>query len=139
MDSIQTDRVRLQEKNITLAQQLEDANIEIERLRSSVSDMHDREAAASSSAAISTSPIAENTTTMVVADPSDPQPLAETSPIRATLSIDTSTPNAFSPRFGSPSHDVVQRLRFELESLKEQVRFKIVFWRFLNASLNLTL
>lgn len=120
VDSIQTDRVRLQEKNITLAQQLEDAEKEIERLCSVIDVIQTRGAGASVTAADLISSDTENEPRRTEADQVVQPSVINPSPIQTTLSVDTSTPNAFSPRFGSPSHDVVQRLRFELESLKEQ-------------------
>ena len=126
VDSIQTDRVRLQEKNITLAQQLEDAEREIERLCSVVDAMQTRGADASVTAADLISSDTENEPVRADADQAVQPSVINPSPIQTTLSVDTSTPNAFSPRFGSPSHDIVQRLRFELESLKEQVRILFI-------------
>ncbi len=137
IDSIQADRVRLQEENIMLAQQLEDATQEIADQTELIEKLtQETELIASPSSNSNADSILRSPDTngvhLSVDTASDLELKRTNSSPRRVPSLESSTPQtAGSSRCLSPDSSSLHRLRLEIEALKEQV-FLVLLVKFNN-------
>ena len=127
IDSIQADRVRLQEENIILAQQLEDACQEIADQADLIEKMtlSSQEAAerieGSPSHSITTSTEVDGVQWSVDSVSDLERKRTNSSPRRVPSAESPTFQSSSSSRYLSPDSNILQRLRLEIDALKDQV------------------